>query len=207
MRCIAIAVNGNSLCVAGITNASMIGPQIGAAVSDEYPPSLHIAGMLDIGAERTAHVYWYENYRLGPGDTVRFEFADSLVPSSPIQIKPTDSPEYLEEQRKFEEFERSFIPDRVPMRRTWPNLAFDCILNGERMATARFVGNEEHILCTVHWDKWRPDRCRVFVRTFGDKSRPEATDATEWFRRNLALGDVFGVRLAAQPRSTGRADS
>ncbi len=197
MKCIAIAVNGHSVCVAGIINALMIGPSIWAAVSDEHPPSLDIAGMVDIDAERAAHVYWSEEFRLKLGDMVRFEFTDSQSPSLPVQVKPTDSPEYIEEQRKFEELERSTVPDRAPMRRVWPSLAFECALNGEKVATARLAGNEEHILCTVLWDKWCPDCCRVFVRTFGDKSQPEKTEATEWLRVNLALGDTLDVRLAA----------
>ena len=197
MRCVTIAVNGQSMCVAGISDALMIGPSIGGAVFDEYPPTLEIRGMCELDTNRTAHIYWCENLQLKLGHCVRFSFVESQEPSPPIEIVPTDSPEYIEEQRKFEELEKSFVPDRTPMRRTWPNLTFECRVNGEPVANARFTEQEEHILCTVHWDKWRSERCRVYVRSFGDKSKPEDSVATEWFRTNLALGDVFEVRLAA----------
>ena len=197
MRCIALAVNGQPVCVAGIGNASMIGPSIGGAVSDEYPPMLDIRGMCELDAGRTAHVYWCENMFLKPGDCVQFAFVESPEPSPPAQVKPTDSPEYIEEQRKFEELERSFVPDGTPMRRIWPNLTFECSVNREPVAIARFSGNEEHILCSVLWDKWQPERCRVYVRSFGDKVQPMDNGTTDWFRTNLILGDIFEVRLAA----------
>jgi hypothetical protein len=159
MQCIAVTVNEQLLCVAGISNALMIGPSIGAAVSAEIPSMLTVRGMCELGFDtnRTAHIRWCERFYLKPGNCVRFAFVESLEPSQPSQIEPTDSPEYIDEQRWFKELKKSFVPDRTPMRRTWPGLTLKCLVNGEPVASARFSEGEERILCTLLWNKWRPE--------------------------------------------------
>jgi hypothetical protein len=192
MQCIAVTVNEQLLCVAGISSALMIGPSIRAAVSAEMPPALDVRGMCQLGfdTDRPAHVYWCDNLRLKPRDCVCFAFVESPEPTPPIQIVPTDSPGYIEEQRLFKEHEKSFVPDPTAMRRTWPGLTFKCLVNDKPVANARFSEGEECILCSLLWDKWRPERCHVYVRSFDDKAKPERSEATEWLRANLALGDV-----------------
>ena len=63
--------------------------------------------MCDLSGERTAHVHWCDDHQLVAGDVVAFGFVESDEPSTPAQIVGTDSPEYLEEQRQFAEFEKS----------------------------------------------------------------------------------------------------
>ncbi len=81
--------------------------------------------------------------------------------------------------------------------RTRPRLSFEYWLNGQSAAIASLIGGEEHVLCSLLWIKQRPDRCTVSVRTFGDKSKPEESPATEWLLTSLALNDDFSVRIAA----------
>ena len=153
--------------------------------------------MCDLEQGRAAHVYWCENVAVGEGDTVAFKFTESDRVTSPEQIIPTDSPEYVEEQRVFAESMKNFVPDRVPALRKCPGLSFEYQLNGQPAAIASLVGGEEHILCSVDWVKQRPDQCGVSIRTFGDKGKPDRSPATEWLRATLALNDELLVRIAA----------
>src|SRR5688572_5923156 len=108
MRCIEVKVNGALLWRAGVENASMIGPILHGAMAGDGPAGIRVAGMCDLSDERTAHVYWCEDHPVAGGDVVTFAFVESDAPTPPTDIVPTDSPEYLEEQRQFAEFEKSF---------------------------------------------------------------------------------------------------
>jgi hypothetical protein len=197
MRVIEVAVNGTLRWRAGIENASIIAPALSAWVADDSPASLMVSGMCDLDQARAAHVHWCERWSLANGDLVTFKFTESDDVTPPEAIVPTDSPAYLQDQRGFAESLKDFVPDRAPAVRKRPGLAFECQLNGKPAAIASLVGSEEHILSSLLWIKQRPDRCDVSVRTFGDKSKPEESPATEWLRTSLALNDAFSVRIAA----------
>ena len=197
MRAIDVAVNGQLRWRAGIAHASLITPLLGARVDDEPPASLMVSGMCDLGEGRVAHVYWCESLALAEGDTVTFTFRESTNVTPPEKIVPTDSPEYIEEQRAFAETVRDFVPDRTPAVRTHAGLSFEYQLNGGSAKLASLIGGEEHILCSLDWVKQRPDQCGVCIRTFGDKAKPEHSPATEWLRASLALYDELSVRIAA----------
>jgi hypothetical protein len=180
-----------------MANASIIAPQLSAWVADESPASLRVSGMCDLEQGRAAHVYWCDSVAVAEGDTVSFKFTDSGNVTPPDEIVPTDSPEHVEEQRAFAESLKDSVPDGTPAVRTRPGLSFEYRLNGQPAALASLVGGEEHILCSLLWIRQRPDQCRIAIRTFGDKGRPEQSPATEWLRATLALNDEFSVRIAA----------
>lgn len=197
MRAIEVAVNGKLLWRLGIRNASIIAPSLRAGVADDSPASLMVSAMCDLDEERAAHVRWCEEWSLANGDLVAFTFVESDDVTLPEAIVPTDSPDYLEEQRDFAQWLKDFVPDRSPAVRKRPALAFECRLNGQPAAIATLVGAEEHVVCSLLWVKQRPDGCKVSVRSFGDKSKPEESLSTDWFQTTLALNDAFSVRIAA----------
>ena len=197
MRAIDIAVNGKQLWRLGISNASIISPTLSAWVADDSPASLMVSAMCDLDEGRAAHVRWCESWPLADGDLVAFKFIESDDVTPPEAVVPTDSPDYLAEQRRLADSLKDFVPDRAPAVRKRPGLAFECRLKGQPAAIASLVEGEEHVLCSLLWIKQRPDRCEVSVRTFGDKAKPEGSPATEWLRTTLALNDDFSVRIAA----------
>ena len=196
MKCIEIEVNGVLRWRAGIENASMLTPMVHGSMAGDAPAGVRVAGMCDLPGDRAAHVHWAHDDPLRAGDTVVFRFADADDPSPPAEVTATDSPEYLEEQRQFAEIERNYVPGRTPMSREYPNLIFQCRLTGQDPVAARFVEDEEHILCSVDWNKWRPDQCRIFVRSFGGALLPDEKEPTEWLRGRLAPGESFELRVA-----------
>ena len=197
MICLDIKVNGDLVCRAGIANASILSSILGASVGADHPADLRISGMCELPEERVAHVYWAEGRSLSSGDHITFTLIDCEDATKPAEIVPTDSPEYLEEQAKLEEVEGAFVRDEAPAERKWPSLAFDCRINNEHKAIAVLAPDEEHILCSVTWDKWRPEQCRVFVRSFGSSTKTGIEHQTAWVRATLLMGDCLEVRAFA----------
>lgn len=195
MICIDISLNDKLLWRAGIDNATMLAPMIGSFVGSEDLADLHVSGMCELPGERSAHVDWGEPAVLRAGDVVRFAVVDSGYPTLPHEIRATDSPEHLEEQREFEALKSTFVPPDAPAIRRWLAVAYRCSVNGEYRATASLVQEEEHILCSLLWDQWNPDCCRVFVRSFNGASQSNDRPQTEWLRTHLALGDSLEVQL------------
>jgi hypothetical protein len=196
MVCIEVKLNGHLLRMAGIKDASLISPMVSGYIGGDMPASLMLSGMCDLPDDRAAHVYWApDELDLKSGDVVTFKFVESDDPTKPERIVLTDSPEYIEEQRQFTEMKKSFVPDTSAPPQNYPALAFDCRVNGSPAAVARLNVHEQHILCSVLWNKWRPERFRVLVRSFGNKFADDSE--TEWVRCDLALGDELEIEVAA----------
>src|SRR5687767_1734522 len=123
MKCLEISVNGILRWRAGIKNASMLGPRLSACVDGEHPARLMVTGMCDLPGDRVAHVYWCNELELDVGDTVSLKLVEGEDPTAPQEILATDSPEYIEEQRRFEEFETNFVAEPAPRPRKYGELA------------------------------------------------------------------------------------
>jgi hypothetical protein len=195
MICLEVHRNKELLTRAGIEGGLLLSAHVGAFIGDDEPASLHVAGMCDLNEGRSAHVYWLDFERLVVGDVLTFQVVHSDTPSPYLEVKPTDSPKYIDEQREFAEVERNYKPPLVPAARKWPSLGLDMALDGREVGHASYGTAEEHILCSVDWNRWRPERLRVLVRSFG--GAPDAVMPTEWLRTNLREGETFELRLDA----------
>ena len=195
MICLEVHRNKALLTRAGIEGGSLLSAHVGTFIADEEPASLHVAGICDLDQGRSAHVYWLDFDKFVVGDVLTFQVVRSGTPSPYVELKPTDSPKYIEEQRQFAEVERNYKPPSVPAARKWQSLGLHMALNGREVGRASYGTAEEHILCSVDWNRWRPERLRVLVRSFG--RAPDAVKPTEWLRANLQEGEVFELRLDA----------
>ena len=194
MVCIEVRLDGELFRIAGIKDASLITPTLSGYVGGETPACLMLRGMCDLVGGRAAHVSWGpDEVALTSGAVVTFRFTMSESPSHPEQIVATDSPAYIEEQRDFEAYKKTLVPDSNPSPRAFPELAFHCRVNRRAVTVAKLNTGEEHVLCSVLWDKWHPNRLLVSVSSFGNE--PHAK--TEWLREDLAIGDELEVRVAA----------
>jgi hypothetical protein len=193
MVCVEVNLDGSLFRRAGIQDASLITPIVSGFVGDDTPARLDLSGMCELGGERAAHVYWAPpQLALRSGSVATFRLTTCESPSPPEDLVPIDSPAYLAEQREFEALKKSLVPDPAPSARVFPELAFHCRLNHERVTVARLKPNEEHILCSIFWGKWHPDRLEVSITSFGLDS-----PKTEWLRKDLAVGDELEIRVAA----------
>ncbi|AZP12554.1 hypothetical protein [Undibacterium parvum] len=194
MICIAVHRNDELVCKAGIANASLLSVILAGGLYDDDPTSFHVAGLQDLSEERNAHVYWVHETPLSVGNRLSFTLVQCDEPSPPIEVKATDSSVYLEEQREFEEFEKNYMEPERQLDVRWPTLGLRLMFNSEDLVAARLLDGEEQIMCSIHWDKWRPERCRVYVRSFASRGQGTATP-TDWFRGFLELGDRFEVSV------------
>jgi len=194
--CIEVHLNERLICRAGVADACILNCIVGAGVGGDQPASFHVAGMLDLPEDRAAHVYWSDESALAPPDHLRIALVDSDEPSPPLRVTPTDSPEYLEEQRQFAELEKSTTSPPVPGPKRWPNATLSLRVNNSDETRATLKNQEEHILCSTVWDKWRPEFLRVYVRSFSSGwSKNEAK--TEWLRANLRVGEYLDIGVEA----------
>ena len=194
MVCIEVRLDVEIFRTTGVKDASLLTPTISAFVGDDKPARLSLSGMCDLPGDRAAHVYWGDDeMALNDGTVVTLRFTSSESSSDPDQVVPTDSPTYVEEQREFQELKKNFVPDPTTAVRRFPGLAFHCRINQKAAETATLKPGEEHILCSVLWNKWHPERFRVSVRSFGN----DPNGQTEWLRDDLTLGDELEIRVAA----------
>ncbi len=194
MVCVEVRLDGALFRKAGIKDASLITPILSGFVGDETPARLSLSGMCDLPVARAAHVYWGpDQLELKTGTEVAFRFTTCGSPTPPERIVPTDSAAYIDEQRDFEAYKKSFVPDTSRSPRNFPELAFHCRVNGKAATVATLNPSDEHLLCSLCWDKWHPDRVFVSVRSFGK----EHSGKTEWLREHLALGDELAIRVVA----------
>ena len=196
MICLAVLRNSKLVCKAGIVNSSMLTSIVAGGVSGEEPASFHVAGMQDLSQDRSAHVYWLNETPLASGDQLRFTLEES-EPSPPIEVKPTDSPEYLAEQQEFEEMEKAFVPPVEQAVKRWPALELKLTLRAERTVSARVPLGQEHIMCSLLWTKWHPECCRVYVRSFTGFAAGTEARTTEWLRGALGVGESFELLVYA----------
>jgi hypothetical protein len=195
MICLEVHRNAALVTRAGIEGGLLLSALVGAFIGDEEPASIQVAGMCDLDNGRSAHIYWVDFYSLAVGDVLSFQLVHRDFPSAYLEIKATDSPKYIEEQAVFAELERSYEPPTAPAARRWANLTLCMSLNGREVGRASYGTDEEHILCSVDWNRWRSQQLRVLVRSFGKS--PDAVEPTEWLRENLTEGEVFELRLDA----------
>jgi hypothetical protein len=165
------------------------------SVGDDNPASFHVAGMQELPNERIAHVYWQHETPLSESEQLSITFGESSNSSIPIEVKPTDSPEYIQEQQEFEELKKIWTPpDELPPI-LWPSLAFELQVRDQEPIRARLSEEHSNIMCSIDWNKWRPEQCKIYVRTF-----PAFTDSsqyvkTDWLRETLLSGDSFSIRI------------
>jgi hypothetical protein len=169
----------------------------GGAHHSEEGATLDISEMSELPAGTDAHVYWRTKSKLLPEDVVRFRMIDADAPTDPREVKATDSPQYLEEQRQFEEFEKTHVRHTTPAERLRPTLGFRCSIEGTQVADAVLAPDEEHILCSISWDCYKPTRTRVFVRSFSRSPQPGTRKSTEWLRMSLLLNEAISIEIHA----------
>ena len=179
---------------------SLVTAIVSGGASDDSPASIHVAGMQDLPNERIAHVYWQHETPLFNGEKLSFTFLESPNPSMPIEVKPTDSPEYLQEQQEFEELKKIWVPPKQPLPHLWSDLAFELQLQDEEPIRAYLSEEHSNFLCSIHWNKWHPDQCKVYVRTFSTSTESSQHEKTDWLRKTLLLGDSIGIHIYAHPK-------
>lgn len=196
MICLSVSRNGQELCVAGHAEAELLTSHVSGATTGECAVSLDVTGMCELPDDRAAHLRWIDLVPLSSGDILEFKLLESSTPSPPSALIPTDSPEYLAEQAEFSKLEAEWVPpsEEPPIR--WPNIQFVFKINDGSPLRVRIPAGQQHVLCSFLWDKWRPETCRVFARTFSGGAVDVESRKTDWMRAALMVGDVLSIKIS-----------
>jgi hypothetical protein len=195
--CLNVTLNGRPLCAAAVEDATMVTALLGGSVFHEEPASLHVAGMRELPNGRSAHVYWLDETPLVLGDVLTFCPTQVSSVAAPLRVVPTDSSEYIEEQRQYDEFLSAHVwPQPQPLKRR-ANVLHTISMPGFPALQASLPLGHEHLLCSVSWNMWRPDRTRVSVRSFVGHSGEATMRKLEWLSANVQTGETLRVEVRA----------
>ncbi len=192
MFAIEVSRNGSLLSCAGMAGASMVLVSMHSFVDGDTPGSIHVIGLSYLSEDRTAHVSWVDETPLAAGDRISLVLVESNTPSQPILVQPHDSAAYAEQIEQLEEQENA---DGAPIQeasRRWPSTSYTCSVNDRNLANAIYGPDEWRVLCTVIWDRRSQDRMEAHVRSLDMNS-----NAKDWLRTDLAIGDELAIVLAA----------
>jgi hypothetical protein len=196
MFCLSVRKNGAYVCNAGMADLKILTAHISGSRFDAAAGELAVTGMQDLPEQRSAHVTWVEDCLLKPGDSLLFILIDHDEPDPPVMVKPTDSAVCLQEQREYEallEGHRGPEPLRPELRSA---LAVKFAV-GDQEILMRLPEHHSHMLCTLFWDKWSPEHCKVLARSFPGAASGAVADCTEWLRTELRLGDSLEITMLA----------
>jgi hypothetical protein len=197
MICLIVTRNNEVVCKAGISNACLLSTILSGGLGDDDPASFHVSGMQELPGGRNAHVYWVHETAIVPGDHLVFALRECDDPSAPVEHQPTDSPDYIEQQREYQAFEKTYTGP-VPMTpRRWPHLELRFRMRDEPEVVARLKEGEEHMMCSLDWHKWRATEGRVYVRSFTGGLPGAEGNTTDWLRGTLRIGDSLSVSVHA----------
>lgn len=195
MICLSVRRNGHLICTAGIVNACLLSIHIAGGLGDDEPAFFDVSGMQDLSEERNAHVYWIRETPLSDGDHFSFSLCQSDDPSPPVEIIASDSPGWLDGQNELAEFEKTYMGPQRPPEIRWPELELRLKFKNEDLVAAKLLDGEEHISCSILWDKWQPDQCHVSVQSFTGCAAGMQHRTTAWLRGNLCIEDSFEVSV------------
>lgn len=172
MICLSVYKNDELACVAGFADATILTAQLSGDAADGGAARLRVGGLCDLPGGRSARLCWIDEARLELGDRLRFEFARSGSPTAPRSLQPDDSPKHLAEQAIFRAQARDWAPSSTPQPVQQP------------------------ALCSLLWDIWRPETCKVYVRTFGIGGERTEDGTTPWLHEKLEEGQSLAVRVS-----------
>lgn len=194
MICLSVHRNGVLACNAALSGITVVTAIVAGGRDNDDPAGFHVAGMQDLPAGRHAHVYWVPETALAAGESLSFSLADCDTASTPVEIRASDTPEYLQEQRDYDALQNGYMGPEPYAEQRWPTLEFRIALRNDKLV-ARLAGDDAHVLCSLTWNQWEPGKCRVSVRSFPGASSGQEKQTTEWLAAELALGDSLEVAI------------
>ena len=196
MICLSVHKNGAFVCNAGMADLSMLTAHIHGSRYAAAAASVDVTGIQDLPDKGSAHVSWVRDMLLKPGDSLIFVLINNDDPDAPLEITPTGTPAYLQEQREYEALLQGHTGPEPLAEHLHTSLAFKLSLGDEEIM-AQLPDDHAHMLCTLMWESWRTDRCRVSARSFAGAASGAVENKIEWLEGELELGDSFEITVLA----------
>jgi len=196
MYALEIQRNGITLAVVGASNALMFSADISATIEEEGA-TIDVRGMLDLGSERKSHVTWLALEPLRIGDLLNFRFFESDIANAPVEEMATDSEEHINRQAEYEALLKSnpMVPGKLDIKQPNATLQLRAADGPEIIATLE--SGREFIAFRVLWNQWRPECCRLSLRSFSQQEALARSGSSEWFQGTLKVGEQCAVRIGA----------
>lgn len=196
MRVLQIELNGRSLAVAGSDAAVLLSAGISLSIH-ESGGTLDVSGMEDVGNDVHSHLSWVDMIDLVQGDRVKINFVEAATATPPSDEKRTDSPQYAAEQAAYEDSLRENPLKPQILEPKQPDIRLALYWKADPAVVALFESGREFISCRFSWNSFRPDRCRVTLRSFSQIEALGRTGGKDWFSGILNVGEGCAIELVA----------
>lgn len=184
MRCLQVELNGALLWRVGIDQALMYSLLLGMSADGEALADIYVSGMYETSDGRKAHAHWGDFHPMKKDDRLVVSLIESEHPTPPTDTGTTEDMQQQEVQSlqdgddSAEDSDAHVLPRRQGVQ-------MHCAVNGQHLAIATMGTGENQIQCSLLWNRWHPNRCRVHVWSFGE---PELQNS-DWLRVDLATDD------------------
>jgi hypothetical protein len=196
MHALEVKLDGVTLAVAGSPNAIFVAIHISSDI-EQVGASLDISGMNDLGGERRSHTNWIMQQPLPPQARLELRLVETATATPPIREVAADDPEHLADQADYKRRLRDDPPVSRALQAVSPGASLALTLGGRR-TVATLESGREFLMCSLLWDAWRPEQCRVRMSSFSQAEALAREGAREWTRAQLGLGESCLVEIGNQ---------
>ena len=194
MICFSVHKNGEFICNAGMPDLMLLTAHVHGSRFGAAGGTYEVFGIQELPGDRKAHVGWVHEALLKTGDNLVFILMDHDEPEAPATVRLTDSAEYLREQGEYEALRQGHMGPEPSLPHLRSDIAFKVAVRDQEV-TAHLAERDAHMMCSLVWDKWRPDRCRVSVRSFPSASSGAVAEHTDWLQAELGIGDSVDITV------------
>ncbi|SDE97361.1 hypothetical protein SAMN05444679_1485 [Variovorax sp. CF079] len=195
MQALEVLRNGQTVVMAGASDALMISLHLTILVDGEYPATLHIGGMRDLGNDRQSHVQWIEDLALADGDELRIRLLSVPEASTPVEDVPADSEEHLAAQAQYERELASNPPQPRKLERRRPNASLELTVGVGQPIVANFGVDGELLMLGGTWNNWHPERWRLSLSSCSCEQALARQGGKDRFNGRVARNEVVIVRV------------
>lgn len=196
MQALEVLRNGQPLAVAGTEDAVLLSFSMHVSIDGEHPATLDIRGMRDLGNDRQAHLEWIQELPLDVGDEISVTLREVEEVTPPAEDIASDSDEHLAAHAAYEAQLASDPPGPRALEPKQPDASLEVVVD-DAPVVATFEGGREFLTMRVDWNRWRPERCRLALRSFSVKEGLAREEGKNWLTASAARDQVVLVRVGA----------
>lgn len=197
MQALEVLRNGHPLVVAGTEDAVLLSFSVHVSIDGEHPATLDMRGMRDLGNDRQAHLEWIQEFPLDVGDEIAVTLLEVEVVTPPVQDIASDSDGHIAAQAAYEAQLASGLPIPRTLERKQSDASLEVVV-GDAPVVGNFEGGRELLTLRVDWNRWRPERCRLSLRSFSVKEGLAREEGKNWLTASAATDQVVHVRVGAR---------
>ncbi|RST46996.1 hypothetical protein [Variovorax sp. MHTC-1] len=196
MQALEVLRNGQPLVVAGAGDAVLLSFSMHVSIDGEHPATLDMRGMRDLGNDRQAHLEWIQEFPLDVGDEIIVTLLEVEEATPPAEDIASDSDEHIAAQAAYEVQLASGLPVPRDLERKQPDASLEVVV-GDAPVVATFEGGRELLTMRVDWNRWRPERCRLSLRSFSVEEGLAREEGKNWLSASAARDQAVLVRVGA----------